>query len=304
LRALLNAGFQSGSTIPRCVGKDFRIENFDIFCPKVLAGIGELPDTVADRSIPVRLRRRASSEKVARFRRRDVKQVFESLRLQLERWAQGCDLCAARPELPDNLDDRAADAWEPLLAIADHAGGDWPKRARLAAVALSGPSGEDADLTLGSRLLTDLRSVWRSNEPVMFTRILCERLNKIEEAPWGAFSERKGIDARALSRLLRPYGIRQPHTIRIGGDTAKGYQREDFVESWARYSPPPKASDESVRHTVTTEQDQSLSSDSDRHTVTDETAAKSSERQGCDGVTDEIAEQPGDDNGQLRELRI
>src|SRR5262245_65864349 len=56
-----------------------------------------------------------------------------------ERWANdNIDLlCDADPATPDVLNDREADCWRPLLAIADRAGGEWPHLARSAAVSLS-----------------------------------------------------------------------------------------------------------------------------------------------------------------------
>jgi hypothetical protein len=52
LRAILNAGNEPGTTVPRCAGANRdQLEDFPIYCPKVLAGIGKLPATVADRSI-------------------------------------------------------------------------------------------------------------------------------------------------------------------------------------------------------------------------------------------------------------
>lgn len=89
LRALLNAGNQSGTTVPRCVGENskLKIQEFNVYCPKALAGIGDLPDTVADRSIPIRLARRKPTEQVAKFRRREAEMIAAPLRDRLEAWA-------------------------------------------------------------------------------------------------------------------------------------------------------------------------------------------------------------------------
>jgi Protein of unknown function (DUF3631) len=74
--------------------------------------------------------RRTREERVERFRRRDVAPAAEELLDRLTDWLEPQieELRRARPELPDELDDRAQDIWEPLLAIADLAGGDWPTR--------------------------------------------------------------------------------------------------------------------------------------------------------------------------------
>ena len=138
LRGLLNAGYRRGAVAHRMGGANNReLQTFPVFCPKAFAGIGDcLPDTITDRSIPIRLKRRTRAEQVERFRLRDVEPEGQSLRDRLADWLEPQDdhIAASRPALPDELDDRAQDCWEPLLAIADLAGGDWPDRARAAAI--------------------------------------------------------------------------------------------------------------------------------------------------------------------------
>jgi hypothetical protein len=141
LRGMINAGHRRGAAVRRVGGANRdKLEVFPVFCPKALAGIGTLPETVADRSLPIRLERRAPGEAVERFRRRDVEPEAVALRERVERLAAESieALEAARPELPCDLDDRAQDGAEPLLAIADLAGVEWAQRARQAVVELRG----------------------------------------------------------------------------------------------------------------------------------------------------------------------
>jgi Protein of unknown function (DUF3631) len=72
----------------------------------------------------VRLKRRTASEPIERFRRRDADVHAERLHQGTCSWAEhhAPILAEARPDLPDELDDRAWDYWEPLLALADLAG--------------------------------------------------------------------------------------------------------------------------------------------------------------------------------------
>ena len=72
LRAILNAGHRRGATVPRCIGVSSKPQDFNVYCAKVLAGIGVLPDTITDRSIPIRLARKRRSEHVERFRSLDL----------------------------------------------------------------------------------------------------------------------------------------------------------------------------------------------------------------------------------------
>jgi hypothetical protein len=188
LRGMLNAGFERGAKTWRMAGaNNSTLQGFAVYCPKAFAGIGDLPDTIADRTIRIRLERRTRDEQIERFRRRDVQEQAEPIRQSVESLAalHVDALAYARPELPDELDDRAQDVWEPLFAIADLAGGGWPARARAAAVAIS--TGEEReDDSLGVLLLSDIRDVFESNGTTRYpTADLIAELAKIEESPWG-----------------------------------------------------------------------------------------------------------------------
>jgi hypothetical protein len=222
-----------------CVPKDgnWDFADFSTFCPKAIAGIGELPDTVTSRSIPIRLKRKAPGKHVERFRQRKVRPEADAIRERLTDWAAGSvpELADAEPELPDELGDRAADVWEPLLAIADLAGGEWPTRARNAARVLS--TNGETEWSIGVRLLIDIRAVFRrGNETRIFSQELTSELLRFEDSPWGNWYGNP-FTARTLAQRLRPYGIR-PKTIRIGQQTLAGYERDDFEDAWTRYTPP------------------------------------------------------------------
>jgi hypothetical protein len=164
LRGILNAGFKRNGSVPRCVGQGHEVKNFSVFCPKVLAGIGRLPDTVADRSIPITLSRKTQQDLVERFRLRRVIAESEELRARLQNWAASAvvieELRNAEPAMPGELGDRQADVTEPLVAIADLAGGDWPKRARNALLELYA-SHRDPESD-GVRLLRDVRTIFQT----------------------------------------------------------------------------------------------------------------------------------------------
>jgi hypothetical protein len=140
LRSLLNAGFERKAKVPRCVNKGEEIKEYAVFCPKAFAGIGSLPDTVTDRCVPIRLRKKRRDENVERFRKREAEAVANPIRERFKAWAKDekviAALRAARPCIPDALSDRQADICEPLLAVADLAGGSWPQKAREALIEL------------------------------------------------------------------------------------------------------------------------------------------------------------------------
>ena len=174
-----------------------------------------MPDTVQDRSIPIELRRKAPNEHAKRFRLRDAKVEAAPFRESLECWAALAvpTLGQARPDIPQDLDDRAADVWEPLLAIADLAGGDWPERAREAALALSAGNAREDD-SLGVTLLQGIQEVFTGRKvDRLASADLVEALVKLEEAPWGDLWG-KPLDARRLAKMLKPYGI-GPKQLRL-----------------------------------------------------------------------------------------
>lgn len=236
LRSILNTGYRRGGKTSVCVGQGAAIGYRDLstFCPKAIAGIGKLPDTVADRSIPITLKRRAPNEYVERFRRRSAEREASPLRQQIIQWAGIISPESEEPEIPEQLRDRAADCWEPLLLIADAAGGEWPRKARDSAVALM-TGVESEDESLGVRLLADIRFVLPESGDSISSADLLSALMQIEESPWGDLRG-KPLDARRLASLLKPYGIR-PHTFRIDDKTPKGYQKIDFRDAWNRYLP-------------------------------------------------------------------
>jgi hypothetical protein len=244
LRAILNAGNEPGTCVPRCVGPSQKLTDFAVFCPKALAGIGRLPTTVADRTIEIALKRKAAGETIGRFRRREVAEAAEPLHQALIALASHHvdALAEARPDLPDELDDRAQDAWEPLLAIADRADDDWSMVARQAALALSdgrATANEDSDRL---QLLGDVRDIFnRLDSDRILTADLITELARDDESLWtGWWDERedkpkKGA-AMNLASKLRPFGIHS-RDIRTSEGTRKGYYREQFEDTWARYLP-------------------------------------------------------------------
>ena len=235
IRGILNAGHRRGAMAGRCVvrGKTVETEELPAFCPVALAGLGALPDTILSRSVVVRMRRRAPTERVEAYRRRVYAPTGHLLRERLETWAEGVSarLANSYPTMPEGVTDRAADVWEALLAVADAAGGEWPTRARVAAVALVADARESTP-SLGITLLADLRRVFGEAE-ALATRTILESLHILEEAPWGDLRG-KPLDDRRLAGFLRPYGI-QSKNVCIGTTRPKGYLREDLWDVWARY---------------------------------------------------------------------
>jgi Protein of unknown function (DUF3631) len=240
LLSVLNSGYRIGIKVPRCNDKGELFE-FDVFYPKAFAGIddGKLPDTLVSRSIPVRLERRRKDEPIDRFRHRQAEPGAAELRELIESWAAANleALADAEPELPDELGDREQEVWEPLFAIADLAGSDWPQRARRAAVALARAKGRAGE-SRGVRLLEDLQRVFRDkgDPDRVFSGELVEALNDLEESGWGGWNDGTGMRQRDLTRELDRYPI-SSQVIRIDDKTRQGFHRRQFEDAWARYLP-------------------------------------------------------------------
>jgi len=241
LRGILNSGFYAGGVASCCVGQGANIsfKDFQTFCAKAIAGIGSsLPDTVFDRSIPIRLQRKKPGEVVARFRRRHAKGEAAGLKAELSDWITSIvdTLKEAEPTLPEELTDRQQDGLEPLLAIADIAGGEWPEAVRQAAVDIFGSQAAE-DQNIGVQLLSDIRSIFEAVAMDKITSVeLLEKLKEIETSPWADWSKGKGLSPNGLARLLKPFGV-APRQVRVEDKTQKGYLWELFGDAFSRYLP-------------------------------------------------------------------
>ncbi len=250
LRGFINAGHRRSGVTYRCIGDggNQTVQAFPSYCGVAVAGLGSLPDTILTRSVIIRMRRRARNERVEPFRQRLHTKQGHALRDQLAKWAEAVRplIDGVFPELPSEVTDRPADVWEPLIAVADAAGGDWPKRARAACVELVKAARADDKGSTGIRLLTDLRDQVLNGIDRLPTVAVLERLHQLDESPWADMGGRP-LDARGLAKLLREYMTSdntpiQARNIKTGAGVLKGYYAADLTDAWARYCPPPPES--------------------------------------------------------------
>jgi hypothetical protein len=268
------------------------------------AAIKKLAATLTDRSITVPMRRKLKTEKRPRYRDRDLDE-FQIIRSQALRWANDNQkrLATADPPVPNTLDDRAADNWRPLLAIADLAGGGWPEVARQAACALSGAT----DDTLGIRLLRDVQWIFdgkpkthdgktvREYDPIeqIPSKELVEHLVAIEDSPWADWESKKGFTQNTLARQLEPYRIGTDN-VRIGPKVLKGYKLAHFSDVFEAYlgeanSCPTPMGGDFCRYT--------LQANNDGHNSQNQTATVPFD------VPDEKSQKPAS-NGQCRGVAV
>lgn len=239
LRSMINAGHKRGGYFLRCemLNDTWVPVKRSAYAAMAMAGIGDLPDTILTRSVIIRMRKRAPHEEVESYRQRNHKGQGHALRDELAAWAAAIADKAAdcRPVLPDQIADRNADVWEPLIAVADLVGGAWPSRAREAALQLLAAAKSGTQPSPGVQLLADIHKCFR-DEDRLTTKELLIRLLVDEEAPWGDFRGKK-LDPRKLGELLRPFGISSCGLRLPDGSTPKGYKREAFHDAWTRYPP-------------------------------------------------------------------
>jgi len=238
LRGILNSGhLRSAAIVVRSARGDFEPRTYRTWCPKAVALIGRMADTIEDRSIMIPLKRCVSGEKPERLRFDCLDQLAPTQR-RAYRWAKdNIDrIRQADPCIPAELGDRAADNWRHLLAIADLVGGDWPCRARVAAVALS-RSRADSEENISELLLGDIRDLFdKRHTNRMFSEDIVHALAEMDDRPWPEFAHGKAITKTKLARLLKPFGI-HTMTFRIGRDMRKGYSADGFRDAFARYVP-------------------------------------------------------------------
>ena len=201
LRSVINSGWTRGSCVPRCIGDDNTPHAFPTFCPKVIGMKGrKLPDTTLTRSIIIEMKRKKAGETVAHFRSIDDAGLAE-LRRRALRWADdnGEKLDGAEPDMPPGFDNRLGDNWSLLLAIADYAGGEWPTKARKAAVKLS----KVADVSsIGMQLLAAIKAspstAKDGAEPPlerMSSAELADDARRRHDRPFGGMEERQADHA-------------------------------------------------------------------------------------------------------------
>lgn len=254
LRAIINSGHRRGQDVKRMNmdGPQKTVETFALFAPIAMAGIGTLPPTVMDRSVVVRMRRRAPGDFVARWRARTSEPEGWLIKDDLETWASGITQLAL-PDDDEEFTDRVADVWEPLFAIADLIGGAWPQLIRRACRALTQVPAEE--LSIGVRLLKEIRDIWPGDDDFASTTFIVARLHEFDESIWRVEGPlgKKGLTDVRLASMLKPYGVKPLHDE---ARRQRGYYRYMLEDPWERYLPsanlsnPSKPSEPHTRQTL------------------------------------------------------
>jgi hypothetical protein len=242
-RALLNAGYERGIRAIRMErsGGGFVKITYDPFCAKILAGIGRLPDTIVDRSIPILIHRRLKTQPCQKYRRQDRANA-KPLHGALEAWSKDRELLKtlreSQPQMPESLTDRQEDIWEPLLAIADSIGGDVPKLAREAARALCGTD-NDGEQGYGITYLIAVRKVVGENGRITSADLI-DGLWEADALPSRLMEDEKPNYKKIghwLSKFIKSYGGKGARQLDFEGQNARGYEAAELKEIFERYCP-------------------------------------------------------------------
>ncbi len=212
LISVLNVGFERGGVVTRLErrGERFVEEPYEVYAPRVLAGITGLKDTLEDRALPLFMLRKRRSEEVERL---SVATDAEALTLR-EECALACmthiqAILAAYDRAPSSLaregiDDRAVDLWSPLVAIIQvgdaEDGGDRIRQVLDLARDLGSARDADAEGGTTARLLEALEAIRVEIGDTPSPAKLLEALRGRPGWEWGGSSRR-------LAGLLNPLGI-------------------------------------------------------------------------------------------------
>ena len=244
LRGVINSGHtRSTAFVLRTDGDNHQPKRFSTWSPMAIAMISSPPDTIRDRSVLITLRRKMPGENITRLPL-NINEIHRELRQQCQRW--GIDnleaLTLAEPNIPKVGNDRAEDNWWPLLAIADHIGGDWPQLAREAMLQIDGTKATE-DESVGAQILADIRSIFTDkNLTQLHSQDLVDQLIEMDDHPWVEWKHGKPMTKTSLARLIKPYGVRSK-SVRTHFGVRRGYTITQFQDAFARYLPhsPPQS---------------------------------------------------------------
>ncbi|MCB6182975.1 DUF3631 domain-containing protein [Leeia sp. TBRC 13508] len=237
LRGLLNSGHTRDSAyVLRVVGDELEPRRFSTWGAKAIAGIGKRAGTIESRSIPLAMRRKLPHETTERRRSKQAEAFFLDLKSRIARWTEDNaeQITNVLPSIPNGLNNRTADNWEPLLAIADAAGAGWSDKARKAALKLSGV--EDAP-SVDQELLADIRDIFADKDAdKISSKDLIDALVSDDEKMWRTYNRGREMTPKQLVNRLKSFGIGSS-VLRIGFSTARGYRKDDFEDAFKRYLP-------------------------------------------------------------------
>lgn len=251
MRTMVNGTFDSNASVGRMEklpSGGFKPVEFRPSGSIALGGIGRPPATIASRSVVINMMPPPAGRQPEPWRARDNAAEAAELRDGVAAWADtvGHKIARSRPHLPPSITGRRADVWEPLIAIADAAGGRWPQAARDAAVWFA-QQDEDQPLSRGVQLLADIRTAFteQPSAAAMWTDDLIVALRGLPESTWDRRIGGFDLNPRRLAGMLADYQVR-PRDVRQGDRVKKGYRRDELADAWRHYLPQTQQHDDAA----------------------------------------------------------
>ncbi len=249
--SILNVGYRRGATVLRWSVACRSAEKVPVFGPKSFCCVGDLPLSLSDRSIVIRMQRRSPSEPVARFRfsraTTEVSPTKAAVELIVrERLGEITETYAALPDL-GFLSDRDCELFSPLFAVLAVLAPARVAELERSARFLSGEKSKDAaDGSLPLKLIDGIFKLWPENLDAWLTAGVLAALREEDESPWRTEIE---LTPRRLALMLRPFEI-FPRQVRTPFGTGKGYLRSELLTAHARYITPENETSETTRMNV------------------------------------------------------
>lgn len=242
MRQVTNAGYRKGQTVPRASAlTPSGVEEWPVYCPKGFILIGDVRDTLRDRSIIIRMQRAEAKE---RYVFAKAKAEGAELRAELDQLTAAkrdaiTDVYTHHKGL-DFLTDRDEEIWLPLFAICEVLAPSQVEELKRIAVDMATEktsparrytkldgAEDQAELDEYSRrLVRDAVTIFKKGERAIFTRDLLPRLHELVTGPWRKYRG-EGLTAMAMADMLSPFGL-QPRLVKIKGVVARGYHRADL----------------------------------------------------------------------------
>lgn len=238
MRTVMNTGYRKGQTIPRTVpgANGGSVKEFPIYCPKAFMLIGDVNDTLRDRSIVLSLTRGTPAKEfdmsTAEAEARDI--LADLYRLNVPSLVAMADQI-----VPRFVTGRDREIWTAIFSVASALGLDKVATDRLTRTAADLTASKTApkrhyremaqdeddavDVTMADRAIADLVSVLRADEKHVFSGEAVERLRAIPEGPWRTVKG-AGLDVTMLARLVSRFGL-HPRDI-------KTYEGKDSSGKW------------------------------------------------------------------------
>jgi Protein of unknown function (DUF3631) len=232
MRAVLNVGYRKGQTIPRTSGNT--IKEYPTFCPKVFILIGDVYDTLRDRSIVVTMRR---GEAPQRF----IYDVAKGLGAAIAETAAEAikahtadiaEVFASHPRL-DFLTDRDEEIWTPLFTLAHIFCPDRINELSQCAVDIATEKtaesrrytqleseDQSADAEYAEKLLLDLYALLLTHGKIIASREAVDLLKQVPTSPWRKFRG-AGLSIRDMANMLSRFGVKP---ARIAKGSGRGNQ--------------------------------------------------------------------------------